>query len=80
MDHAQVPIGFYHAPLPWQECSEVGEATQKMEECGSLARNPKQWMRRVQGTESHYYRAIGSAEALMAKAADLGQRWMKGIS
>ncbi len=46
----------------------------------SLARHPKQWMRRVQGTESHYYRAIGSAEALMAKAAEIGQRWMKGVS
>jgi hypothetical protein len=37
-------------------------------------------MRRVQGTESRYYRAVGSAEALMLKAADLGQRWMKGVS
>ena len=26
------------------------------------------------------YRAIGSAESLMLKAADLGQRWMKGVS
>ena len=30
--------------------------------------------------ESRYYRAVGSAEALMLKAADLGQRWMKGVS
>jgi len=33
----------------------------------------------VQGTESQYYRAIGSAEALMLKAAELKQHWMKGI-
>ncbi|AKS42556.1 transposase [Wenzhouxiangella marina] len=46
----------------------------------SLAKHPKQWLRRVQGTESRYYRAIGSAEALMAKAAEIGQRWMKGVS
>jgi REP element-mobilizing transposase RayT len=46
----------------------------------TLASQPKQWMRRVQGTESRYYRAIGSAEALMAKATELGQRWMKGVS
>jgi len=46
----------------------------------SVANHPLEWMRRVQGTESRYYRAIGSAEALMLKAADLGQRWMKGIS
>jgi REP element-mobilizing transposase RayT len=46
----------------------------------SVANHPKEWLRRVQGTESRYYRAIGSAEALMLKAADLGQRWMKGVS
>lgn len=46
----------------------------------SVANHPREWMRRVQGTESRYYRAIGSAEALMLKAADLGQRWMKGVS
>ena len=44
----------------------------------SVAKHPKQWIRQVQGTESQYYRAIGSAEALMLKAAELGQRWMKG--
>jgi REP element-mobilizing transposase RayT len=46
----------------------------------SVANHPREWLRRVQGTESRYYRAIGSAEALMLKAADLGQRWMKGVS
>ncbi|MGY6555731.1 MAG: hypothetical protein ACXIUM_14530, partial [Wenzhouxiangella sp.] len=45
-----------------------------------VANHPKQWLRQVQGTESIYYRAIGSAEALMAKAADLGQVWMKGVA
>ena len=37
-------------------------------------------MRRAQGTESRYYREIGSAEALMLKADELGQRWEKGVS
>jgi hypothetical protein len=45
-----------------------------------VANHPSEWLRPVQGTESRYYRAIGSAEALMLKAADLGQRWMKGVS
>jgi REP element-mobilizing transposase RayT len=45
-----------------------------------VANHPREWIQRVQGTESRYYRAIGSAEALMLKAADLGQRWMKGVS
>jgi len=38
-----------------------------------------EWVCQVQGTESVYYRAIGSAEALMAKAETLGQVWMKGV-
>ena len=45
-----------------------------------VADHPKQWLRQVQGTESIYYRAIGSAEALMAKAEALGQVWMKGVA
>jgi len=49
-------------------------------EISRLSQNPKAWIRQVQGTESIYYRAIGSAEALMAKAADLGQTWMKGVA
>ena len=31
-------------------------------------------------TRHGYYRAIGSAEALMAKAEELGQVWMKGVA
>jgi G3E family GTPase len=45
-----------------------------------LSRKPKAWLRRVQGTESTYYRVIGSAEALMAKAESLEQTWMKGVA
>ena len=45
-----------------------------------VASHPRVWLRQVQGTESHYYRAIGSAEALMAKAKALGQAWMKGVA
>ena len=39
-----------------------------------VVKHPGEWMRGVQGTESNYYRAIGSAESLMLKAAELGQR------
>ena len=45
-----------------------------------VASHPRVWLCQVQGTESHYYRAIGSAEALMAKAKALGQAWMKGVA
>ncbi|NEZ04980.1 transposase [Wenzhouxiangella sp. XN201] len=58
--------------------SATGEAPP--EGLWNVANHPREWIRRVQGTESRYYRAIGSAEALMLKAADLGQRWMKGVS
>ena len=39
----------------------------------------KRWVNQVQGTESVFYRAIGSAEALKAKAEAIGQRWLKGV-
>ena len=55
-------------------------AEEPPEELWHVANHPREWINRVQGTESRYYRAIGSAEALMLKAADLGQRWMKGVS
>ena len=45
-----------------------------------VASNPKEWIRQVQGTESLFYRAIGSAESLMIKAEELGQAWMKGVA
>jgi len=33
-------------------------------------------MRQVRGVESRYCRAIGGAEALLAKAKAMGQRWL----
>jgi hypothetical protein len=45
-----------------------------------VTNHPKAWIRQVQGTENIYYRAIGSAEALMTKAEELGQSWMKGVA
>jgi len=37
---------------------------------------PMQWMRQVRGVESRYCRAIGIAEALLAKTKAMGQRWL----
>ncbi|MEE4329588.1 MAG: hypothetical protein V2J10_01885 [Wenzhouxiangella sp.] len=45
----------------------------------NLANHRHRWLHRVHGTQSRYFRAIGSAEALLAKAKTLGQRWMKGV-
>ncbi len=36
------------------------------------------WTLQVRGIENRYWRAVGSAQALLDKAAALGQRWMKG--
>jgi len=60
--------------------TDADRSDQPPEVLWALAKHPQQWLRQVKGTESHYYRAIGSAEALMAKAKELGQRWMKGVS
>lgn len=38
-----------------------------------------QWSTQVLGTETRYWRAIGGAQSLIAKAAALGQSWLKGI-
>jgi REP element-mobilizing transposase RayT len=38
------------------------------------------WVRQVRGVGSGYWRAVGRVEQLLAKAASMGQRWLKGIS
>ena len=44
-----------------------------------LHARPQQWLTRVPATESRYWRAIGSIEALTRLAATRGQRWLRGI-
>jgi REP element-mobilizing transposase RayT len=39
----------------------------------------RHWHSQVMGIESRYWRAVGTAESLMAKARALGQRWLKGV-
>ena len=36
------------------------------------------WRYQVLGIESRYWRAVGTADALVRKAADMGQWWLKG--
>ena len=38
-----------------------------------------QWLNQVKAYGSHYYRAVGQFEQLMAKAKSLNQHWFKGI-
>ena len=44
-----------------------------------LAMRPRQWLVQVPATESHYWRAIGRTEALLARAHSAGLRWLCGI-
>ncbi len=44
-----------------------------------LGLTERQWNTQVLGTETRYWRAIGSAQSLIAKAAAIGQSWLKGI-
>ncbi|HRQ63579.1 MAG TPA: hypothetical protein PKZ76_01715 [Xanthomonadaceae bacterium] len=37
-----------------------------------------QWQDQVFGIERRYWRAVGAVDALMAKARELGQCWLKG--
>lgn len=40
--------------------------------------NDLQWQTQVLGIESRYWRAVGAVDALIAKAKDIGQCWLKG--
>jgi REP element-mobilizing transposase RayT len=44
-----------------------------------LRLRPRQWLIQVPATESHYWRAIGGTEALLACAHRAGLKWMRGI-
>jgi len=44
-----------------------------------LGLSERQWHQQMLGTETKYWRAIGSAQALIEKAAAMGQGWLKGI-
>ena len=43
-----------------------------------LGLQKRQWHAQVMDIESRYWRAVGTAESLAAKARALGQRWLKG--
>ena len=44
-----------------------------------LGLSEQQWHQQMLGTETRYWRAIGSARSLIEKAAAIGQFWLKGI-
>ncbi len=44
-----------------------------------LGLSQRQWHQQMLGTETKYWRAIGSAQALIEKATALGQGWLKGV-
>lgn len=39
---------------------------------------PARWCTQVLGIESRYWRAVGAVEALLDKARQMGQCWLKG--
>jgi hypothetical protein len=41
---------------------------------------PENWTRQVLAVKSDYSRAIGAVECLVEKAAEIGQRWLRGIA
>jgi len=40
---------------------------------------PELWTQHVQGIDSGYWRVVGAFHALIEKAAEMGQRWLKGL-
>ena len=45
----------------------------------ALNAEPAHWLHQVRGVGSGYWRAVGLVEHLLAKAAAMGQRWLKGV-
>jgi len=43
-----------------------------------LSMGEHQWQSDMLGIENRYYRAVGTVDSLVAKARELGQRWLKG--
>ena len=44
-----------------------------------LGLDMQQWTMKVKGIGSGYWRAVGTAEELIEKAAEIGQNWLCGI-
>ena len=45
-----------------------------------IATSSEAWTAHVRGIGSHYWRAVGATQALIDRAAALGQRWLKGTT
>jgi hypothetical protein len=45
----------------------------------TLGATSPMWIADVRGLESRYWRAVGSTRALAEKAAQIGQKWLKGL-
>ena len=54
----------------------IAEATPSVLRC--IGVDAGAWRYQVLGIESRYWRAIGAADALAQKAAEMGQSWLKG--
>ena len=66
-----------HAPDLTDKHGEV--ATSEPPILRKLRLSHSQWHQQMLGTENRYWRAIGSAQCLIEKAAAMGQQWLKGI-
>jgi hypothetical protein len=47
---------------------------------GRMGYRPDTWTRQVLAVKSDYSRAMGAVECLVEKAAEIGQRWLRGIA
>jgi len=59
--------------------SADGDSRKSPAALARIGYTPERWRRQVLAVGSDYYRAIGAAEALVDKAAEIGQKWLRGI-
>ena len=64
----------------WRPDKRGAIAAQAPMALSRIATSDCAWTAQVRGIGSQYWRAVGAAQALIDRAAQLGQRWLKGTS
>jgi hypothetical protein len=64
---------------PWRE-GKASIAASRPPALATLAIGGDDWLKQVRGVGAGYWRAVGRAEALVARAKTIGQSWLRGVS
>jgi hypothetical protein len=84
MDHTflQITTKVYLGLIDWTACLTGPDKRGSVDATEppilrKLGLSERQWHQQMLGTETNYWRAIGTSQALIEKAAAMGQGWLK---